>query len=243
MRTHDVVDCRSCQGHALIIQRPWKFKNLAGLKFGRWDVLHHSGIMINGRLSRFWHCRCKCGTERLICATSLARGGTLSCGCYSKEMIEKRLQDGTNGAVYRSHGLSNHRVFPVYRGMIDRCYSKKATSYHKYGARGITVCDRWRGEDGFENFIADMGIPGPNDTIERRDNNGPYCPENCVWATPKEQARNRRVTVWVEWQGQRRCLAEVAEMESVNYKMLWKRHIKRGIPLADAVAKGKLCSK
>jgi hypothetical protein len=119
--------------------------------------------------------------------------------------------------------------------MLTRCYNPKATHYHRYGGRGIVVCDRWRGEDGLSNFLADLGTPPhPKMSIERRDNNGAYSPDNCYWGTARIQARNRCNSRYIEYEGRHVLLVELAEQVNIPYKELHRR-LARGWELQRAV--------
>jgi hypothetical protein len=110
--------------------------------------------------------------------------------------------------------------------MKARCYDPFHFSFERYGGRGITVCDRWR--DSFENFFADMGKkPSPKHQLERKENMLSYSPENCIWATPSEQARNRRSSKYVLVNNIKMTIAEAAERAGVAYKLYWK-HLRKG---------------
>lgn len=110
-------------------------------------------------------------------------------------------------AVKERPSEAKHPLYHTWYSMVARCQNPRAQSYHNYGGRGITVCDRWL--ESFENFYADMGDrPTPGHSIDRINNDGPYSPENCRWATWEEQANNRRNTVWIEFQGERLSAAQ-----------------------------------
>ena len=109
-------------------------------------------------------------------------------------------------AVKERPSEAKHPLYPTWYGMVARCQNPKAQSYRNYGGRGITVCERWHK---FENFYADMGDrPSNKHSLDRIDNDGPYSPENCRWATWEEQANNRRNNVWIEFQGERLSAAQ-----------------------------------
>src|SRR5574340_494779 len=189
------------------------FVDLTGKRFYRWIVL---GRVENnhGRRKVKYLCRCDCKTEKAVLAEALRTGHSMSCGCLQREKASK------SGKKRVTHGMSDTRVYKTWAQMLKRCENTKCTIYHRYGGRGIIVCERWHS---FENFLADMGEPPKGKSLDRIDNNLGYFRENCRWATRKEQNNNRRSNRWVEFNGQRKTLSEWADSAKISYSKLWQR--------------------
>ena len=120
-----------------------------------------------------------------------------------------------------THGGKHTPLYNIWCGIKERCHNPKAPGYVHYGARGIVVCARWRND--FAAFLADMSPRPPGLTLERKDNNGPYSPENCVWATRKVQARNTRRNRYYEWRGESLTLAAWSERVGIPTSALYYR--------------------
>jgi hypothetical protein len=129
------------------------------------------------------------------------------------------------GERMRTHGMSETHIYKVWAAMRTRCGVEGSQSWHHYGARGITVDPRW---ETFENFYADMGDPPPGHSLERRDNDRGYSPENCYWATHTQQMRNNRRSRYVAYDGETLTVAEWAERLGMNYSTLYNRLFRAG---------------
>lgn len=194
------------------------FEDLSGKKFGILSVLELSRIY-DGHA--YWKCLCDCGKTIEVNASRLKRGVKTSCGCiarkegYHKSGIPKN----------KTHGMTNTRLYRIYHKMNLRCYSKANPAYPRYGGRGITICPEWLGEHGFENFAKWALESGyaENLSIDRKDNNKGYSPDNCRWATAKEQANNTRSTVFLTYKGETKPASEWSEITGIRQDTLTYR--------------------
>jgi len=161
------------------------FVDLTGQKFGRWIVLRREGSRLypSGAHQPTYLCRCECGTEKLVASSILRSGSSKSCGCLNNETRRKLCIERNT-----THGLANTRTYKIWSGIVTRCCNPKASGYHKYGARGITVSESWRT---FEHFFADMGECPPNYSIERENPFIGYTKGNCSWIPLSDQQKNK----------------------------------------------------
>lgn len=128
---------------------------------------------------------------------------------------------------YEKHGKSHTLAYSSWEHMIARCYDPKNKYYHNYGGRGITVCERWK--NSFANFYEDMGeCPSKDHSLDRLDNDGTYCKENCKWSTRQEQGRNKRDNHLVTYKGETLTITEIAEKYGIDKRNLYSRINKLG---------------
>lgn len=195
--------------------------DLTGMKFGRWLVLSKCGDK-----SGAWHCRCECGVERDVRGSALIRGMSKSCGCYC---VDKAMENHT------THRGCGTRLYHVWRGMLQRCYYPKHIDRKWYAGNGITVCEEWQSDYvAFRDWALGNGYR-PGLSIDRIDNSRGYSPDNCRWATPKEQACNRSTNLNYTHNGKTQCLKQWAEELNIKYHTLYCR-IKNGHEFEDAIA-------
>lgn len=179
-----------------------------------------------------WLCECDCGNQIVVTTTHLKSGHTKSCGCYAKEVSVR------NG-LKKKHGMTKTRIHRIWSQIKTRCFNSKDEHFKDYGGRGITICDEWK--NSFESFYEWSMANGYEDnlTIDRIDVNGNYCPENCRWATMKEQNDNKRNTVLLTFEGETRTLGEWSEITGIKYITLFWRY-KAGKTPSEILSKEKL---
>jgi len=152
-------------------------EDLTGKVFHELTVLSYSH---NHNNFSYWNCKCNCGVEKKIIGISLKSGNTKTCGHWKAEFLKKRA----------THGKYGTRLYRVWGQMIQRCTNPNSKAFPNYGGRGITVCEKWKDFSVFESDMASSWKDGL--TLDRVDNYEGYSKENCRWATPSEQIRNRR---------------------------------------------------
>lgn len=204
------------------------FKNLTGEKFGRLTVIGVSRKVESGNRERYyWRCKCDCGNEKEVRTDCLTSGLVKSCGCLKKD------QDKINLTKYHKHKLSHTKLWDTYYGMKSRCYDKTDKRYSDYGGRGIEICPEWL--ENFENFVSWSLKNGFDDNlqIDRIDNDSGYSPQNCRWISIKENCRNRRSNVMIEYQGKMITLVELSEILNIPYKTAYSKYRKYGVKRCD----------
>lgn len=191
------------------ILRP-RTANLTDKSYGRWTVLSFAGYRPHNK--PYWRCLCTCGTMRDVCTHSLMHHLSTSCGCVQ----HKRFPE-----MSTTHGKSRVPEYKVWKAMLQRCSNPNNPRFPRYGQRGIRVCDAWQD---FAVFLQDMGPrPSNKHSIERKDNDGDYTPENCMWATASIQARNRRGNVLFTYNGVTQCMSAWAHSIHIDPKLFRNR--------------------
>lgn len=205
-----------------------KFKNLIGHSFGRLTVRSFAGM--KGSRGAAWICDCDCGEERVILAVSLIGGNTASCGCLSSDAVKTR---------NHRHGFAARGKKPpeyyAWQHMIARCYRPTSHHYHRYGGRGIVVCDKWKRD--FNAFYRDMGPrPTSQHQIDRINNDGNYEPDNCRWAVRTVNCRNRSTNRILTLGDKSLCIADWADEVGIRAKIISER-INAGWSVHDALTR------
>lgn len=180
------------------------FKDLTGKQFGKWTVIaedadHPSKVT-------YWLCRCECGTEKSIYGVMLTSNRSRSCTPCGK----------------RQHGMTDTPEYAAWQSMKARCYKTNSKAFPAYGGNGKVVCARWL--ESFENFYADMGPkPSASHSVDRIDNSKGYSPDNCRWATPKEQSINRSCVRMLTLNGITQSIPDWAKQIGISHTSLRSR--------------------
>lgn len=183
--------------------------NIVGQKFGRLTVIER--VYSEKEKGAHWLCHCDCGGS-VIVNYGIRKGAPRSCGCLTREELAKKKT---------IHGKSRTPEYTIWRNMISRCTDPKNNRYAIYGGRGIKVCARWL--TSIDNFLGDMGKRPDAHSIDRIAVDGDYCPENCRWATPVEQANNLRINHRIVIGSASITLAEASRLTGIQSSTLrWR---------------------
>lgn len=190
-------------------------EDLTGRRFGRLVVVSRAPNGKNWRAR--WNCICDCGNNSVVCASHLKNGHTQSCGCLNKEINSNRNKQN------RKYKYCNNRIYDCWKDMKRRCYDPNNSHAKNYYQKGIRVCDEWY--NSFENFQEWAITHGYQDnlTLDRIDGNKDYCPENCRWATLKQQGNNTSRNRLIEYKGKVQTLAQWCDELGLKYKVIENR--------------------
>jgi hypothetical protein len=217
------------QGRKLVLSMG-KFIDLTGQRFGELIVLSRFGATKSGNI--LWDCLCDCGNKTIARSDHLKNKHTQSCGCLVKKNNSRYC---TENKI--THGKSKTKIYAVWNSMISRCLNRNTRNYKNYGGRGITICKEWRNDFmNFYNWAISNGYK-QGLTIDREDVNGNYEPNNCRWATPKQQANNTRRNHYIEYNGEVRTLSEWAERLDIPYNTLEFRLNRSNMTIEKAFTK------
>lgn len=194
--------------------------------FGLWTVVREEPKRGH---NRYYLCRCECGTEKPVYWGNLSQGYSTNCGCRGMRLFT---------SARRKHGMTDSVEYQTWGNMKDRCGNPSNKSYQDYGARGITVCDKWIND--FAAFFADMGPrPSPQHTIERVNNDKGYSPDNCVWATKQVQKNNTRRNRRLTFNGETLTITEWSRRLGGHHRTVaWR--LKRGWSLERALTEPRM---
>lgn len=205
--------CKLCKEMQSI---PGDFEDYIGKKSGELTVTGVTIEHVNGTKQRtMLKCNCFCGNKKTVLPYQFRNGSVRSCGhCHTKAGV----RDGRS--------LRNQKLYAIWRQMIDRCENKNNKWYHRYGGRGIKVCEEWHDYCNFEKWVESVGCKPKGTSLDRIDNDKDYCPENCRWATQKEQARNQSRTIMIEYNGKSQSLADWADELGIKWVTLHNRYVR-----------------
>lgn len=203
-----------------------KDSEFKGQRFGRLVVIERDCLReIRKEHDSNWICKCDCGEMTVVSRGNLLSGDIKSCGCLRKEYMKNKKT---------THGMTNTRLYQIWFGIKKRCNNKNSVNYDIYGGRGIAICSEWQE---FEPFYEWAMANGYSDdlTIDRIDVNGNYEPDNCRWATMKEQANNTRRNHYLTFNGKTQTISQWATEVDLPYSVLKGRINKYNWSVEDAL--------
>lgn len=205
-----------------------RYEDLSGRKFGKLTVIEYAGESKHQKAQ--WECLCECGNTKIVIAGNLKNRKTKSCGCIHKEQLSR---------IRKKHGETGSRLYTTWRGMKDRCSNPNNRDFKNYGGRGIEVTKCWF--DDFEVFSKWAKETNYNDnlTLERKDPNGNYEPDNCEWIPMSEQSKNRRSNHYITINGETNTIADWSRLSGVDRNTI-RRRSERGITGVNLIKKGRL---
>ena len=201
-----------------------KVSDITGNRYGALVAIERAGSTSEGLA--LWRCRCDCGGEIVARGANLRSGNTTSCGCVRNEQARMRCT---------KHGDYGKRLHTIWRHMKERCEDANNRYYYCYGGRGVSVCEEWHDYEVFKKWALENGYDDQL-SIDRIDNDKDYSPDNCRWATMKEQQNNRSNNCRYTYNGDTHTVAEWADILGVNKHTLYTR-LRRGVPFAQAIHK------
>lgn len=204
-----------------------KFEDITGQKFNRLTAIERKYYETEKRY--FWVCRCDCGNiVEKVRAHNLKSGNTKSCGCLNSELTTER---NTKHGLVKHDAEGKPRLYKIWIDMRRRCNNPNRDDYKNYGGRGISVCDEWNDYAKFKEWAENNGYTDEL-SIDRKDVNGNYCPENCQWITLAEQAKNKQNTHWITYDNKTQSLTDWAKEMGVPRQTVSNR-ARKGKPVEE----------
>lgn len=210
--------------------------DLSGQRFGRLTVVCKDPV--KHKKGTYWICNCDCGGTKTVITYSLKAGKVRSCGCLEKENLKKISKSNLK------HGMTDTILYQKWRSMKERCFNPNYRYFNRYGGRGITVCEEWLGEQGFENFAKWAYSAGYDEskvryeqTLDRKDTDGNYCPDNCKWSNQTEQVANRsNACLITDIDGEKLTADRFDIKHNIYADMFTYRRIKKGYSASQIIS-------
>jgi hypothetical protein len=199
------------------------------IKYGLLSPIKYSHSKPNKKSDEYWFFKCDCGNEKVSRFYDVKNGKINSCGCLHKKQLAERNKSNSK------HGYFGTPTYESWASIIERCFNINSSNYQSYGAKGITMCQKWR--ESFEEFLKDMGERPEGFSIDRIDVYGNYEPNNCRWASAKTQANNRTNNRKINFNNQNLNLSEWSDITGIKPSTISKRIDKLGWSIEEALTR------